>query len=151
MLTGRFGDTSGRPYSEARIHLPRLQIAGDVSFLVDTGADKTILMPSDARKLGVQFDDLSGDSECAGLGGVVHCYVERAVMAFSEPKVMLYAYDIEIDIMQDDPDMETVPSLLGRDIIVKCKLTFDHLGVGLRAKVHSADMEFDLRPSASLP
>jgi hypothetical protein len=31
MITGRFGDTSGRPFVEGRLFLPRLGISGDVS------------------------------------------------------------------------------------------------------------------------
>ncbi len=45
MLIGRFGHTSGRPYFEARVVLPHLNVAGNVSFLLDTGADKSLLMP----------------------------------------------------------------------------------------------------------
>ena len=39
MLKGRFGDTSGRPYIEGHILLPRLKKRGNVSFVFDTGAD----------------------------------------------------------------------------------------------------------------
>lgn len=39
MLRGRFGDTSGRPYLEGRLFLPRLKLQGDISFIVDTGAE----------------------------------------------------------------------------------------------------------------
>ena len=60
---------------------------------------------------------------------------------------MLYAYDISIDIMQNDPDMEHLPSILGREILDQWRITYDPRGVGLRVtKVRSADMEFDLRP-----
>jgi hypothetical protein len=46
-IAGRFGDTTGRPYLEGRLVLPRLGKRGDFSFLVDTGADYTYLMPGD--------------------------------------------------------------------------------------------------------
>jgi len=92
-----------------------------------------------------------GDTECSGVGGIVHCYPERAILAFTDPDVVLYAYDINIDIMQDDRDMEQLPSLLGRDILSRWKITYDLLGVGIRVnKVYSADKEFDLRPPARL-
>ena len=48
MLQGRFGDTSGRPYMSARVIVPRLNVTGNVSFIFDTGADFTMLMPADA-------------------------------------------------------------------------------------------------------
>jgi hypothetical protein len=36
MIEGRFGDTSGRPYIEGRLSLPRLGVVGDISFIFDT-------------------------------------------------------------------------------------------------------------------
>jgi hypothetical protein len=41
MLTGRFGDTTGRSYIEGRLSLPRLTISDDISFIIDTGGHKT--------------------------------------------------------------------------------------------------------------
>ncbi len=145
MLIGRFGRTSHRPYIAGRLFLPRLNVAGDISFLLDTGADSSIIMPVDGRRLGIQYDQLQGDRECGGIGGTVHCYVERAVLVFNDPGVELYAYDLEIDVMQYDPEMEDVPSLLGRDVIDRWRITYDPQGVGLKVKVRSADRIFDLR------
>ena len=68
MLTGRFGGTTGRPYIEGRLFLPRLGIDGNISFLLDTGADSSILMPGDALRLKVPYDQLTGDSPAVGLG-----------------------------------------------------------------------------------
>lgn len=144
MITGRFGDTSGRPFIEGRLILPRLNIQGDISFLMDTGADSSMVMPSDARRLGIPFDILQGDRECSGVGGTIHSFPERAILVFTNPQVMLYAYDLEIDIMPNDFDMEEVPSLLGRDVIDRWRITYDPQGTGLRAKVRSADMTIDL-------
>jgi hypothetical protein len=39
MLSGRFDGISGRPYIDGRLSIPRLNLAADVSFLIDTGAD----------------------------------------------------------------------------------------------------------------
>lgn len=44
MLRGRFGHASKRPYIQGRLFIPRLDIWSDISFLVDTGADKTTLL-----------------------------------------------------------------------------------------------------------
>ena len=112
---------------------------------MDTGADSSMLMPTDSQVLGIQYDQLEGDRECGGIGGTVHCFVERTIVVFTDPGVALYAYDLDIDIMQNDPEMEGVPSLLGRDIIDRWRITYDPQGVGLRAKVYSADRVFDLK------
>src|SRR5437870_2566243 len=94
MLIGRFGAISGRPYMEGRLYLPRLGIQGSISFLLDTGADYSMLMPADAVRLGVPFDQLQGDSQPAGIGGSIHCFVEPAILVFTETKRALHAYDL---------------------------------------------------------
>lgn len=80
MLEGRFGNTSGAPYLEARISFPRLNLRGLVSFLVDTGADGTVLMPTDSRKLGIDFASLRDPTTPEGLGGPAHAFKELAVL-----------------------------------------------------------------------
>ena len=55
MLKGWFGDTTGRPYIEARIAFPRLRALGLVSFVLDTGADRSLLMPRDCILTGVNL------------------------------------------------------------------------------------------------
>ena len=78
MLHGRFGESSGRPYVSARVFIPRLGPAGNVSFIFDTGADSSVLMPADAIALGVDHALLSNPFESFGIGGSAPTYVERA-------------------------------------------------------------------------
>ena len=59
MLEGRIGNLSGAPYVEARISFPQLGFRGLVSFLVDTGADGTVLMPADTKRLGIDPKSMS--------------------------------------------------------------------------------------------
>jgi hypothetical protein len=68
MLEGRLGNTSGAPYIEARVSFPRLKRRGLVSFLVDTGADGTVLMPADSKKLGIDFKSLKNPTTSQGIG-----------------------------------------------------------------------------------
>ena len=74
MLFGRFGKTSGRPYISAWVSIPRLGLAGNVSFIFDTGADSSVLMPADAATLGVDYKQLSNTIESFGIGGSVPSY-----------------------------------------------------------------------------
>lgn len=147
MIAGRFGDTSGRPVIEGKIILPRLGIEDNVSFLMNTGADTSALMPGDARRLGVLYDRLEGSRECGGIGGTVHSFVERAILIFSYPHRTLYGYDLEVDIMPYDPGMEEVPSLLDRDVLDRWRVVYDPQGAGLRARPRSADITIDLTKS----
>lgn len=144
MIIGRFGDTTGRPFIEGRLILPRLNIQGNISFLMDTGADCSMVMPSDAKRLAIPFKMLEGDRECSGIGGTIHSFAERAILVFTDPQVMLYGYDLEIDIMPDDPGMEEVTSLLGRDVIDRWRITYDPQRPLLRAKPRSADITIPL-------
>lgn len=103
-------------------------------------------MPGDARRLGVPFDQLVGDNECGGLGGIVHCFEERALLVFSEHKIALYAYELGMDIMPDDPQMVDVPSIVGRDVIDRWLITYDPQHNNLGIVVQSADMVFPINP-----
>ena len=53
MITGRFGDSTGRPYVEAIVWFPRFQVKAQVSFLVDTGADISLINPVDGIQAGI--------------------------------------------------------------------------------------------------
>jgi hypothetical protein len=68
-LRGRFGDASGAPYLEAHISFSRLRLRGFVSFLIDTGADGTVLMPADSKKLGIVFSSLRNSTTAKELAG----------------------------------------------------------------------------------
>jgi hypothetical protein len=83
MLEGRFGNTSGAPYLEARISIPRLSLRGFVSFLVDTGADGTVFMPADSKKLAVNFGALRNPVTSEGIGGAAKGFTEQVVLSFS--------------------------------------------------------------------
>ncbi len=115
---------------------------------MDTGADTSVLMPGDVKRLGISYDRLEGDRECGGIGGTVHSFVERAILIFADPARTLYGYDLETEIMPYDPDMEEVPSLLGRDVLDRWRIVYDPQGAGLRAKPRSADITIDLTKSA---
>ena len=139
MLRGRFGDTSGRPYVEGRLILPKLNIRGDISFLVDTGSDMSLLLPSDGMRLNIDYGQLGGDEESVGTSGVSHNFVEPAVVVFSEPGHFLYAYYIDLLIAPYDAEIMDITSLLGRNILDRWRMTYDPQKKRLVFKVISAD------------
>ncbi len=124
MLTGRFGDTSGAPYLEARVAIPRLRLNGLVSFLVDTGADGTILMPADSRKLSVNFRMLRNPTTSEGIGGPAKGYNEQMIFSFSDRK-FVYSYLFDVEIASPTPHNHRFPSLLGRDILDQWRLVIE--------------------------
>ena len=111
MLIGRFGDTSGSPYVESRVAFPRVGNVGHISFLVDTGADRTIIMPTDGRLLRLDYGQLAGNVPTVGLGGASFTYEERAIIVFTEPNKKAYLYNLEVLISVPNVENATFPSL----------------------------------------
>jgi gag-polyprotein putative aspartyl protease len=138
MLRGRFGYTTGRPYLAARVIFRRLDLSADISFLVDTGADATILMPADAIRMQVPFDQLGGDRQVSGIGGAMAVYSEPALIVFADTAV-LHVYEITLDVMPPDPTILDAPSLLGRDILDRWRMSYEPLKKELTFRVRSAD------------
>ena len=138
MLKGRFGDTSGRPYIEAHILPPRLEKSGNVSFLFDTGADTSLLMPLDAQRIGIDYRKLTDKEQSLGIGGVSENFVESAYLAFAGDDE-IYGYEIELRICKPSQEVISIASLLGRDIIDQWRVIYDKSGSRLDADVISSD------------
>ena len=60
-----------RPFVSASLAIPSLQLSADTAFLVDTGADGTLLAPHDAALLGVDIALLPPGPPSTGVGGAV--------------------------------------------------------------------------------
>lgn len=144
MLQGRFGNTSGRPYIEGRIYLPRLNVRSNISFLVDTGADRSLLMPLDGTRMGLDYNQLAGNQEAVGIGGVSRHFVEPALVVFSEAGKYLYIYSINLTISSSNTSLMDVPSLLGRDILDQWKMTYNPTKKELTFVVNRADFTFPI-------
>ena len=117
MIIGSF-EEKGRPYVNAELFLPRLRLSGVVSFLVDTGSDSTILHPPDMARVGIRVSELRGKSGSRGIGGPGDAYPETARLLFEDADgVTPYFYRLDIDIAKPDANNQSLPSLLGRDIL----------------------------------
>lgn len=139
MLEGRFGNTSGAPYIEARISFPRLRLSGPVSFLVDTGADATVLMPADTRRLGVDFRALRNPTTSEGIGGPAHGFNELVLLSFSDRRY-IYSYRFRIEISAPASYNYHFPSLLGRDIIQQWRFVMND-----KRRIAFTPLRWDLR------
>ncbi len=145
MLRGRFGNTTGRPYIEGRLVIPRLNTSGDISFLVDTGADQTLLAPADGLRIGLDYADLHGDGkQIIGIGGVTENFVEDAVVVFADGIKVIYGYTIQLGIAPPSPDIMDIPSLLGRDIIDHWRMIYNPTRRNLSFTVISADFQLNV-------
>ncbi len=148
MLVGRFGDTSGRPYLEGRLLIPSQNLSIDLSFLVDTGADHTYLMPGDARVGGLDYSVLHNRTTSMGVGGPARGFMERAIVAFADRK-HLYVYELALTSAAPNRQMMDVPSLLGRDVLDQRHMTSGPAKKRLRFEVVSADLIMPLAPGVT--
>ena len=138
MIRGSFGDTSGRPYIDGRLTIKRLKIVDYIRFCLDTGSDNCILLPTDSRKWKIDFNSLNQTERQCSLNGVCDLYVEPAVIQFFEPRCFIYSYNIDLRIAPGTPEIEQLPSLLGRDILNHWAINYCKAKNRLNIKIMSA-------------
>ena len=115
MIRGYFsGETSlRRPMARVRLSFDSEHDTDgleEIEFLIDTGADTTVLSPSDARAVGLDTSILDIEGESSGVGGEVY-------MRTVEATLTIQGYSVPLIIYIPDSDYE-IPSLLGRDFMV---------------------------------
>ncbi len=100
------------------INMPDLGIFGmDVSFAVDTGADRTTIGHRDSISLsgyhGIDLESLPTGRQSLGIGGLSSTRQARVSMRIGSIHI-----DHDIPILEPIPGrMAGLPSLLGRDIL----------------------------------
>ncbi len=141
MIVGRIGDTSGAPYLEGDLYLSHQGLFSRISFLVDTGADSTTLMPIDGRNIGLDYARLRYADVATGVGGITQTFLEAATLTFVDTRRRrLHHYALTIDIIPPKPDLEGVKSLLGRDILKHWRMDWDTVNDKVNFTVRSADL-----------
>jgi hypothetical protein len=114
VIHGWFG-VQGRPYVFAAVTLPRLGFTRRVRLLVDT-------------------------SETTGIGGISEYYREPALVTFRDHEESnLQVYRMFIDIARPTQYNDSVPSLLGQDILRNWRVIHDRFANELTFEVHLAD------------
>ena len=142
LLKGRYGDTTKRPYTEGRVWLTTLGCWGDISFLIDTGADRTTIMPADGIKLGIEYENLENPQSTLGIGQGT-CHPEKSVVIFANSETACcYVMDVlilepfELEGFDGPPPL---PSLLGRDILNRWDMRISPRTNELTIEVKEAD------------
>ena len=143
MILGEFGP-AGQPVVAGYLTLPRLGIARNITFLVDTGAHATCIHPRDGMAAAIPFDQLENPVTSHGVGGPATYFRERAVLEFVDGdarEIRSHGVDVLIAKPAAEPlhTMNRLPSLLGRDIIDRWRMVYDRTDGVLEFTVQSAD------------
>ena len=144
MLRGRIGNTSGEPLLEGLLQIPSQNISNHISFLVDTGADMSILMPDDGVLMGIDYSALSDTQVVGGIGGETTIYTEPARIIFAESGKCLHAYAITLGISPVKKELEETHSLIGRDILQNWKMRYHPTTGYVAFDVIRSDLEISL-------
>lgn len=141
-LTGQFRDAARHPYPsiEGRIAIASMDAVVRTPFLLDTGAEITLLMPTDAAALGIDTGNMTPTPHLvSSVGGDTRIYQVSASIMFAD-RENLYVYRAELAIAEPGAHNRGLPSLLGRDILNRWRLRYDAPANALDAEVHSADL-----------
>lgn len=99
--------------------------------LVDTGATKTTMLDSDARRLGIPYAKLSPLKQpLLGIGGTVETFVAKDVsIYFKAADSSEHKEDLEellvVKHSRLGENIMRIPSVLGRDVLNKYHVIYD--------------------------
>jgi predicted aspartyl protease len=140
MKAGRFETFSKRPIVDCYLFLPDFGVDATIPFLLDTGADCSLLMPADAKRLGIDHSKLTYDNSSTGVGGPCKEHTARARLVVQDGNLM-HGYVTTIGIADPIPDLEEAPSLLGMDILQHWRITCDYTNKQVQVRVQFSDEE----------
>lgn len=129
MIRGYFqeDDLILRPYVDLELVFPIADNQSlEISFLVDTGADYTLLSPLDGVRLrgelGVDLLDLPFGMPIGGIGGQTETRMIDATLDIGEQSI-----STTLSLVEPPPgQFPTMPSLLGRDILYELALFMEY-------------------------
>jgi predicted aspartyl protease len=122
MISGRFEGLRRRPFITAHLSIPSHNIAGEVSFLVDTGADSIVLAPTDALFLGIDTKALAPGAATTGVGGRTPTVQTDATITLNNRAFQVLLHILAPQSRQQQQALSTIPSLLGRDLLARFAL-----------------------------
>jgi hypothetical protein len=127
MIRGRLLGAPGRlrPFVTAHLVLRAPQIVGDVDFLVDTGADSTVLAPTDTLRLGIDITQLPQGPRSTGVGGMTATVSITAAITPEQQTLSIPLRILAPVNRRQQAALSRIPSLLGRDVLSHFALFFE--------------------------
>lgn len=126
----RGGFNAGRPHLKGALVFPEIKRrAGMVTtwFLVDTGADRSLVAPADYEKVGYQFSDFRGfpDADSLGYGGRIAAKIVPAKLLLEDDDGTYVQLALEIEIVRPATEIDLLQSIMGRDVTDLFRLVVD--------------------------
>jgi hypothetical protein len=120
MIRGYFAYDRGRsrPFFDGTLSFPRLErrrVA--LPFLIDTGADRTVLSSIDALFLGSALASFGPGPGIGGIGGRAPTLITDATLSLGQ-----FSASLILTIPLPDPAVPPIPTILGRDILSRFAL-----------------------------
>ena len=115
----RYGSGRHRPYVDLAVRFPVAENASiEIPFLIDTGADHTLLSPTEGvhlrQELGIDLMSLPRGESIGGVGGYIETRTIETVIAIGS-----YVSTLSISLAEPPThgNFPLMPSLLGWDVI----------------------------------
>lgn len=151
-IKGDLSDFGGLQTPAPRVqvfcYIPNINLGTEVDFMIDTGADGTCLNGGYAKGFEryMKKETLSSHS---GIGGRCGYYKETAILIFTDTEGELLGFELELSIQRIprryiqrigrrwlffQPDLLALqtPCLLGRDVLLKWELLYNHQNQDVR-------------------
>lgn len=112
---------------EDRLVIPHQNLWRNCPFIIDTGAERSVLMPIDARLMGVDRRQLHDPDASDGIGGRCEGHNAFAFIVLFDPDAsVLHNFRVKVFIPDESRDLFRIDSsILGRDVLDRLKLTYD--------------------------
>lgn len=130
------------PVLGGRIVIPRFSITQPIVFVMDTGAASTVLAPGDGRRINLDYSQLGFTEQSRGVGGSTASASEPAYVVFNSELAGLAIYRIDLTILKPDErgGLDSIPSLLGRDVLSRGTVVYSPPEGRLTFEVLDADV-----------
>jgi hypothetical protein len=119
-------DNGWVPAILGKVYIPQWNISGIVRFLIDTGSEGVMIGPSDVVNLRIPYHRLPYTAGPQGIGShPSNVYPVKAELLFADLTTD-YFYDITIDISDPRQANPRNPSILGRKVLNRWRILYDH-------------------------